>query len=249
MSSVSTSSPKPQRSNAPSPSPRFVVRHTHLGAIVSRAAIAHYKHCSSSDVSVAARRTQIRRPVAHNLGHNPKRPAGTPRRRRRITPQQQMRLRDALTAASRFIQTKRGTRLSQLQHNVCEMLFSGVTPYEAPVHRAILALAVHREHAQVSNWLDNSREFRTKKGSVRLVTQASPWFGEFEVYPEHRRAMEDMPLERFVQLVEAERDRQVILLREGGFSRDHRALQEQAGLSPAQLKWLAVIQSLKCAAK
>ncbi|TRM63819.1 hypothetical protein BD626DRAFT_629606 [Schizophyllum amplum] len=101
--------------------------------------------------------------------------------------------------------------------NVCEMVFSGLTPNARPVYVAILALALQRNYNQILNWFNNNRDHRTHQATVELedpLTLRATRGAKYRVYPEMEDVARNMTIEQFAQLVEAERDRQMLLLGE-----------------------------------
>ena len=69
-----------------------------------------------------------------------------------------------------------------------------------------------------------------------MTQEVQPLFqrGTLGVYPDKARIVQEMSLERFVQMVEAERDRQTILLGLKGFEHKNVALKEKAGTQPTK---------------
>ncbi|KAI5898354.1 uncharacterized protein SCHCODRAFT_02675647 [Schizophyllum commune H4-8] len=202
------------------------VRHTPLGASVSLSGTTK-EHNSS-------RGTLIR------FSHRSTITAAKMRRqqlayRRPCTRQQQMELLNSLGRAVNMIpETKdKGLRQCPVNLKVIESIFSGYTPFFDHAHVVILGLATNQPYRKLWTWKDNNREFRTIKGKQRVTGLARPWFLEpgkaIRVYPEKVRAVEEMTLERLIQLVEAERDRQTILLGVEGFVPNHKASKEAAG--------------------
>ncbi|KAI5835315.1 hypothetical protein K523DRAFT_382384 [Schizophyllum commune Tattone D] len=211
----------------------YVVQNAPLGAIVSHSVVTQRSTPSKSTLHAFQHRTRYARPSAQQLHHIHL--ARQRWQRRSITREQQQGLAAALIAAADKI-PKQDTVATQLQVNVFELVYSGLSPMTCDAYWAVLALVTGRSVEQVKNWFSNARLKRDKTGRSRVVQLAHPFFrkDDLKVYPDKARKVEEMTLERFVQLVEAERDRQTILLGADGSKRGNVAVQEKAGTQPTK---------------
>ncbi|KAL1679878.1 hypothetical protein EV122DRAFT_276779 [Schizophyllum commune] len=207
------------------------VQYTPLGAKVSHAEALKETPRHGGTLFTFTHRTRHTQISEQQLAHI--RLARSRRQPYSITEEQQKRLSDALIATAKKIPRAKNIEASQLQANVCELVFSGFSHLTCWTFLAVLALVTGRSIEQIKVWFSNNRQKRTKKGMLRVIRKVLLLYRKpLGVYPDKARAVQDMSLERFVQLIEAERARQTILLGRAGFDKDNVALQEKAGTVP-----------------
>ncbi|KAL1661688.1 hypothetical protein GGF50DRAFT_60601 [Schizophyllum commune] len=130
---------------------------------------------------------------------------------------QQAALRDQLLEGAQNISAVSNSPVNTLQSNVLELVFSTYTPYAHPPWIAALALVLGREYSQIKVWFNNNRQQRTPKGKPRRVEKVLPSHARhssdvIKAYAERAGEVARMTLEDFIEIVTAERDRQMALL-------------------------------------
>ncbi|TRM57787.1 hypothetical protein BD626DRAFT_574126 [Schizophyllum amplum] len=153
--------------------------------------------------------------------------------------EQQAALRDRLLTGVQDIAAVSNSPVNILQSNVLELVFANYTPYAHPPWIAALALVLGREYSQIKIWFNNNRQQRTPKGQPRRVVRVLPSHARhasdaIKAYAERAEDVARMTLEDFIEIVTAERDRQLVLLDEEEACKKAVMRREEGGNRPVK---------------